>query len=304
MPAADRTGTRPTEKPPALSETEAWLAAAQQIPAIDPASVENLAERARELAEKAPEQQYDHSSLEAADTLRAQTADALQSLAGNMEKAADSLSPIADHQTALSDGQLNSLADNLSTALSAMKEGGLTANPELARQLAGLGNASGLGQLSAAQASQLAQRLGAGAGAIHGIPGANGAGARIAGGNGPGQGSGSGRGNGRGRGPGLGKGPGAGGLGGGGRHGATGIQRSANRGESGPAPNDGRQRPRARRLGDKIDTQRSAPDQVDPSKSAGPTAAGAVAAPASGGDAVWVDQLSPNERAVLKDFFK
>ena len=41
-----------------------------------------------------------------------------------------------------------------------------------------------------------------------------------------------------------------------------------------------------------------------PNQAAGPTAAGAVATPAQGGDAVWVDRLTPAERAALKKFFK
>jgi hypothetical protein len=43
---------------------------------------------------------------------------------------------------------------------------------------------------------------------------------------------------------------------------------------------------------------------VDPAKAVGPVSAGAVAAPASGGDAVWVNRLTPSERAALTTFFK
>jgi hypothetical protein len=303
VPPADGSGARPTEKPPALSQTEAWLQAAEQIPAVDPASVETFAERARELAEKAPEQQYDHSSLEAADTLRAQTADAMQDLASNMEKAADALSPIENNKTALTDGQLGRLADNLSAALHGMKEGGLTANPELAKQLEGLGNASGLSQLSAAQAAQLGRQLGQGANSLNGVIGASGAGAKIAGKNGLPGGLGSGQFPGPGgQGPGRGFGPP--GPGGGGDTAPLSFSDQQTKAEAGKMQTMGDSDLSRAALGDKIDTQRSAPDAVDPTKTAGPTAAGAIAAPASGGEAVWVDQLSPAERTALKDFFK
>jgi hypothetical protein len=33
-------------------------------------------------------------------------------------------------------------------------------------------------------------------------------------------------------------------------------------------------------------------------------AAGAVAEPGKGGEVVWVDRLTPKERAALKEFFK
>ena len=56
-------------------------------------------------------------------------------------------------------------------------------------------------------------------------------------------------------------------------------------------------------LGDKLGTSAGAHD-VDPQKSAGPMSAGAVAAPASGGEAVWVNRLTPAERAALNKFFK
>jgi hypothetical protein len=56
-------------------------------------------------------------------------------------------------------------------------------------------------------------------------------------------------------------------------------------------------------LGDKLGTTSGAHD-VDPSKALGPVSAGAVAAPAKGGEAVWVNRLTPAERAALKNFYK
>jgi hypothetical protein len=56
-------------------------------------------------------------------------------------------------------------------------------------------------------------------------------------------------------------------------------------------------------LGDKLGTTSSAPE-ADPTKSTGPTTAGAIHGTASGGDAAWVNRLTPAERAALKQFFK
>jgi hypothetical protein len=56
-------------------------------------------------------------------------------------------------------------------------------------------------------------------------------------------------------------------------------------------------------LGDKLGTTSGA-HEVDPAKAAGPMSAGAIAAPAKGGEAVWVNRLTPAERAALKDFYK
>ena len=43
---------------------------------------------------------------------------------------------------------------------------------------------------------------------------------------------------------------------------------------------------------------------VDPTKYAGPASGGAIASPGAGGDAVWRNDLTPRERALLKTFFK
>eukprot|EP01035_Chromulina_nebulosa_P008943 gene8943-12087_t len=53
-------------------------------------------------------------------------------------------------------------------------------------------------------------------------------------------------------------------------------------------------------LGDKLGTTTGQHDK-DPAKAAAPTSAGSVATPASGGEAVWVNRLTPAERA-LTDF--
>ena len=56
-------------------------------------------------------------------------------------------------------------------------------------------------------------------------------------------------------------------------------------------------------LGDKLGTSQGAPDS-DPAQAVAPMSAGAVSGAAKGGDAVWVDRLTPAERAALKQFFK
>jgi hypothetical protein len=56
-------------------------------------------------------------------------------------------------------------------------------------------------------------------------------------------------------------------------------------------------------VGDKLGTSTGA-HEVDPNAAIGPSSAGAIAAPANGGEAVWVNRLTPSERAALKNFFK
>ena len=56
-------------------------------------------------------------------------------------------------------------------------------------------------------------------------------------------------------------------------------------------------------IGDKLGTTKGE-HQVDPNAAGGLMSGGAVAAPAQGGDAVWVNRLTPAERAALKKHFK
>ncbi len=302
VPAASEFGGQPVEPPPALAATQALLREAAKLATVDPVSVETFTQRAQELAQKTPAGQYTHSSLEAADALQAQTAAALQELARNFDQAQAALAPLAEPGATLSDAQRGALADNLATALRGLREGGLSANQSLLQQLGAASSAANLRQLSAAQAAQLAGQMGAAGQGVHGILGAAGAGVPIAG---PGSGSASGSGPGQSGPHGLspGHGFGSGGPGGGGGTGP--LTFSDHPSEAGGGKAQGLTSTDLSRaaLGDKLETTSGAHD-VDPSKAVGPVAAGAVAAPASGGEAVWVDRLTPAERAALKDFFK
>lgn len=77
------------------------------------------------------------------------------------------------------------------------------------------------------------------------------------------------------------------------------------RGATGKATAEGltADKPNPPALGDKLGEQLGT-HEVDPSKAVGPSSAGAIAAPAAGGEAVWVNRLTPAERAALKNFFK
>ena len=284
VPAAEGGTTRPVEPPPALAETEAWLRDLRALDVAQPESVAALEARAQELAARSPEDQYSHSALEAADTLRDQTADALRRLARALEAGAGSLEPLADPQARPDDAQLRALGNQLAAALSGLRAGELSPRADLLRQLAGV-DAAGLRNLTAAQAAQLARRLGAAGQGVRGIPGAMGAGAPIAAGTQPG---------------GM---PGAGGPGGGGPPAPLAFKADAS--DAGAGRMQAVTNPDLSRaaLGDLLDTQRGA-HEVDPTKALAPVAAGAVAAPAAGGEAVWVNRLTPGERAVLKDFFQ
>ncbi len=286
-------GSHASGPPPALAQTEAMLAALKELKVADPTAIEQLSERARELAQRPADEQYSHSALEAADALRDQTAGAAAQLARELESAASAL------KSSNSDADMKSAAGRLAAALSGMKDGALPANKDLLANLPG--SEADLKGLTPEQRDQLSQQLAQAGAQTGGVAGAAGAGALVArpDPNSPGQGPGSGPGQGRGDG----QGTGAGGEGGGGD--TAPLMLASQPSDAGDGLSNGINASNFQRtaLGDKLGTTTGQHDK-DPSKEVGPMSAGAVAAPASGGDAVWVNRLTPAERAALKNFFK
>jgi hypothetical protein len=283
----DAEGSRVAGAAPALLQTEEMLAALKEMKLADPQAIEQLTERARELARRPADEQYSHSALEAADALRNQTAAAAAELARGMESASTAL------RSANSEPDMKNAAGRLAAALSGLRDGPLPANKDLLSNLPA--SAGDLQDLSAEQREQLAQQLSHASQQASGVSGAAGAHAPVA------QPDPNSRFT---RGPaGPGGGAGAGGEGGGG--GSAPLMLSSEQSDAGDGLSQGLSGDQLKRvaLGDKLGTTAGAHD-VDSSKAVGPGSAGAIAAPAQGGDAVWVNRLTPAERAALKNFFK
>lgn len=279
----DGAGTRGAGKPPALLQTEAMLAAVKELNVAEPQAIEQLEQRAKELARRPADEQYSHSALEAADALRNQTAVAAAELARGLDSAAQALRSKDDS------ADMKEAAGRLAAALSGLRDGALPANKDLLANLPGSG--ADLKNLSAEQRAQLAQQLANAAQKMSGVAGAAGAGANVArpDPNAPGQGTGQGW--------------GAGGEGGGGESAPLMLAQNASDAGDGSAEAVSGDPLKRFALGDKLGTTAGA-HESDPTKSAAATSAGAVAAPAAGGEAVWVNRLTPAERAALKNFFK
>ena len=291
---------RASGKPPALAEAEAWLEQLAQQEVARPEDVEKLAEQARGLGERTPEERYSHSALEAADTLRSQTAQAIRGLGANLEEAAAALAPLERPAGQLSDEELGAVAARLGEALRGLQEGPLSAREELMKKLGSAANAAGLRSLSPEQARQLKQQLAKAGRAATGVLGAQGQGAdvatadpdsRVSFGNGFGEEDGWNNGFGAGspsRGPG---------------HAPLYFRDEASDAGQGRTETVSADDLSRAALGELLGMERGE-HEFDPKRASGPTAAGAVAAPAQGGEVVWVDHLTPRERAALKEFFK
>jgi hypothetical protein len=291
----------PVEKPPALAQTEEWLKDLALTNAVDPRSIEDLEARARELASKPTENQYSHSALEAADALREQAAQAMQSLAREFESVESTLSSLASARASLaesgeslSDEQLKRAAEQLDRAFHGLREGTIAADGELAGALQKL-DAAALRELTAEEAAKLASQMGRAGRAISviladGLPdgkdgmaallaaldASDGRPARIRANGGVSRG--------RGDAP-------------------LEFERresNAGSGELQAVRNDDYSRAA---LGDKLGVM-TGEHTVDLSAGNAPVSAGALSGAAQGGEAVWVNRLTPAEREALKEFFQ
>lgn len=281
----DTSANRPAGGPPALLQAEEMLASLQEMNVAEPQALEQFAERAQELARRPGEEQYSHSALEAADALRNQIAVSAAGLARNMDSAANAM-------RAADGADVKDAANQLSAALGGMRGGNMPARSDL---LSGLpGSALDLKNLSAEQRAAIANALANAAAGLKGIAGAAGAGAPVAR---PGPGGGRGNG-GDGEGDGFGYGTGRGGG-----HAPLALNRDAS--DAGDGLSEALTGDALKRfaLGDKLGTSAGAHD-ADPTAAAAPMSAGAISGAGSGGDAVWVNRLTPTERAALKQFFK
>lgn len=287
VPARDVVPAVAQEKPPALVEAEAWLEALRKLDVVEPESVEQLAARAEELARLSPKDQYSHAGLEAADALRNQTAGAMQNLAQAMDNASSALRSMEAAEGALTPEQMKSAAARLDAALRGMREGTLAARADLAKACeACLADPR---SLSPGRAAQLQKALAAASGQMRGVRGATGAGAVIAQ---PGELAGV-----------LAPGAGQGGVDRG--PGEAPLTFSPDPSDTGPGKLETVSNEDLTRaaLGDLLETQKGEHD-LDPTKMQGVTSAGALRSGGAGGEAVWVDRLTPAERAALSQFFK
>jgi hypothetical protein len=264
--------------PPSVVQTQDMISALQALKVASPADLEKLADRAAELAKLPAGAQFDHAALEAADALRDQIAAAAASLGRDFEAAAAAIQSAADG------GDLKSAAERLSSALQGMRDGSLAANKDLLGLMPG--NLAELTGLSPEQLAQLAQQFMQAGARTRGIAGANG--------------------NGRGQFgdalPSWRRGQG-GGEGGSGESAPLSLKVASTAEAKGSAEGLSVGDLSRASLGDKLSTSAGA-HEADPEKLTGPTTAGSVAAPAQGGDAVWVNRLTPKERTALKGFFK
>lgn len=271
----------PTTQPMAWTQTAGWVDALKKDETVQDAALEELRERVDQLRKQPTEDWYGHSSLEAGDNLRDQTAQSIAGLQRDLQSALgalDAAGKFGDQTPVLDQKAAN---EALASALKGLEMGNLPLNKDLLGQLKEA-NLSGLKSLTPEQMAALRKRLAQGTKVCKAC---------------------------------LGDKPGdreamilaslmvPGGKGGGKQSAPLHLDdKPADLGskttESVSNPDLSRALP-----GDVVGVSKGE-HTVDRNAATSPTSGGAITSTGQGGEAVWRNDLTPAEREVLQRFFK
>ena len=279
---------KPTAQPVAWTQTTGWVDALQKQETVQDASLEDLRERLDQLRQQPAQDWYSHSSLEAGDNLRDQTAQSLAGLQRDLETALGAVGAMEKFTENTSTSEQKLAQESLGNALKGLELGTLPLNRDLLNQLKDA-DLSKLKSLTPAQLADLKRRLQAGTqvckACLHPGEGKEGdevaliAAASVTRRHGPG-------------GPGGGESSAPLEL----QENPTDLKTTTTAPVSNPDL--------ANALPGDLTGIQKGDHTVDPSKYAGPAVGGAIGSTGQGGEAVWRNDLTPSEREVLKRFFK
>ena len=161
----------PVEEPLAWREMEQWLDALEEEEIIEPEPLTELREQIRQLRAQPAEDWYSHSSLEAGDSLREQTANSINDLADHLEAARAAVAALqeqgGEELTLAGNEAWNSLMDQV---LEGLRDGKLPIDPSLLAQLENI-DPSNLRRLTDEEWEALMKALENGAKACRGCTG-------------------------------------------------------------------------------------------------------------------------------------
>jgi hypothetical protein len=273
------------EEPLAWTRVESELETLKKQDIVNEESILTMKEQVDELRKQSPEEWYSHSSLEASDNLQAKTNDAIRSLQRDMESVLNTLNAAEQNGDAMTNDQLQKLGAQFEQPMQGLELGTLPLNKDLLNQLKNI-DPNQLRNLSKLQMDQLKQSLQKGITGCQACltPGDDQQAALIA----------------------LmeqNQGQGASGHPGGGGPAELGLkpdQTNLNTKTNQQISNDDLSHAAA---GDLVGVSKGQ-HQVDPAKYTGTVNAGTIQSTGAGGEAVWKNQLTPEEREILERFYK
>lgn len=160
VPVADARSSRKhaIERPTDARTIDSWLDELVREQAVDEQSVERVRERIAELMQRPDEKWYEHASLEAAGTLKEQTAADLRELAANLAKAEQAAAKLREMTDAVPQKLREALAKDLKLAALALEMGDFKPPADLAEMLRGI-QGRDLGRLTPAECRGLCKKL-------------------------------------------------------------------------------------------------------------------------------------------------
>ena len=275
-------------EPQAWQQMDTWLEKLQEEKIITPEASTEQQAKVDALRQQPNEKWFSHESLNASDTLKEQLQREIAHLGRQMSNAERSLNALQNYGDKLSEEAKEQMLQEFDQALAEMRSGTLEMDPKLMEELSQI-DPKNLKSLNQEQLNQLRESLKNKGGTCEGF-GENkgfvgdGRGESEVPGEGPGQKPGNG---------GVDRGPGTAPL--------T-LSKEVN--DFGAGKNEGidNQDLSRAQLGSMLGLQ-DGKHQVDKT-STSPTAAGATSHQGQGGQQVWRESLSPEEKAVLKRVFK
>ncbi len=294
--AQDVEAKGPTVEPQAWAQMEDWLEKLKEEQIVTEEEKEEQLAKISDLRDQPPEKWFSHESLNAGDTLKEQLQREIKQLAQNLSTAERSLNALKNYADQLSVEAKEQLLKDFDQALADMKSSALELDPKLLKSIAGI-DPKNLKSLSKEQMKQLGESMKKKAGACNGMcknPGFLGDGEgeddELAAAMGQLKKQGQGEGPGKGA---ITRGPGT-----------APLTLSDEENDFGTNKNEAVSNTDLSRaqVGDMLALQNGKHDVDKTAK--GPQAAGTVQNAGQGGEQVWRESLTPEEKAVLKRVFR
>ncbi len=135
---ASAVAPRTLEEPLAWNQVEEWAETLEEDTFIEEEALSNLREQVQELRDRPMEEWYSHSSLEASDSLKEQTEQAIRELASDLQAARSGLAALERFDSEMPLAMQDSWKSFMDPSLSGLGQGPLPIDPSLLSQLEGI----------------------------------------------------------------------------------------------------------------------------------------------------------------------
>lgn len=149
------------QEPLAWSQVDSWIDALEETDMVQEQAVEQFNEKLENLRSQPSQSWYEQSSLEAGEALKDQSAHAIRSLFRNLQSTASALEALSRLGEEASPESLKQLQDRLQETISNLELGNLPLNRELVEQLKS-SDSGNMPNLTREQLDNLQQRMNSG----------------------------------------------------------------------------------------------------------------------------------------------